>query len=350
MSSEINDKKENKKEDWEIPVPEYDYCGPMGKDSIDYTHRVIINNRYFQIFIAILILILIFLSVGYFRLSNNLTMIVKMPNYGEIKIARMQADSLYYRVWGDYILNYIANFNPTNIKDHIEKSLVVFDRDVLIEKKLQFEAYYQSIKTNRITQTFKFNDQKVKIDIEDSGGGANVIFDGVATQSISDLAIRKKSCYYEMHFIINDGEIVQDSLKTNCLDDNTIIPKKEKEIQEDAKPGKKELDFETKNIKPIGIDTEDDGMIELKDSDKNKAIVKPVSKTEVSAEDYKIKIDNNYIMQDLKNQKEPSSRSEVEDKSSEKEIEKSSEKKYNHQDYKKELEKKLNTQEKATYE
>lgn len=345
MNSETKNKTNNN-QDWEVPIPEYDYAGPMGKDSIDYTHRVIINNRYFQIFIAILILILIFLSVGYFRLSNNLTTIVKMPNYGEIRIGKMQSDALYYRVWGDYILSYIANFTPTDIKDHIEKSLVVFDRDVLIEKKPQFEKYYQSIKTNRIVQNFKFNDQKVKIDMEGSGGSASVIYEGIATQKISDLAIRKKACYYEMHFVINNGEIVQDSLKTNCLDENTIVPKEEKDIQRDAKPGKKNLDFETKKVQPVQENVGNDEIEELGSSKKEKSAVESIGKEE----DYKIKIDNNYIMQDLREEKESPKKDETKQNIPPKEIEKSSEKKYNDADFKKELEKKLNTQEKAIYE
>lgn len=345
MNSEINDKKENTNTgDWEIPTPEYDYCGPMGKDSIDYTHRVIINNRYFQIFIAILILILIFLSIGYFRLSNNLTTIIKMPNYGEIKIGKMQSDALYYRVWGDYVLNYIANFSPTDIKDRIEKSLVVFDRDVLIEKKPQFEKYYQSIKTNRIVQNFKFNDQEVEIDMEDSGGSASVTYNGIATQKISDLAIRKKPCYYKMHFLINNGEIVQDSLSTNCLDDNTIVLKGEKDIQRDSKPGKKNLDFETKKPLPIQKNIGNDEVEELENVEKEKSVAEPTNKDE----DYKIKIDNNYIMQDLN---KPSKENESKQDIAPKEIENTSEKKYNEiENSKKELEQKLNTQEKAVYE
>lgn len=333
-------------QDWEVPVPEYDYAGPMGKDSIDYTHRVIINNRYFQIFIAILILILIFLSVGYFRLSNNLTTIVKMPNYGEIKIGKMQSDPLYYRVWGDYVLGYIANFTPTDIKDHIEKSLVVFDRDVLIEKKPQFEKYYQSIKTNRIVQNFKFNDQNVEINMEDSGGSASVSYEGIATQKISDLAIRKKPCYYKMHFLINNGEIVQDSLKTNCLDDNTVVLKEEKDIQRDSKPGKKNLDFEEKKILPVQENIRNSEAEELENTKKEKSVVEPINKEE----EYKIKIDNNYIMEDLREQNKTPKENGNKQDIPQKEIEKSSEKKYNDTDFKKELEKKLNTQEKAVYE
>ncbi|PAF53813.1 hypothetical protein BKH42_03535 [Helicobacter sp. 13S00482-2] len=269
MNLEINNKKNKKEEDanWENPVPEYDYCGSMGKEAIDYTHRVIINNRYFQIFIGVLFLVLFILIYGYFKLSNNLVALVKMPGYGEIKIAKMQSDPLYFKVWGDYVLSYFANFTSVNIRENIDRGLVVFDKDVLIEKKPAIEAYYQSIITNKITQNFKVRENKVEVKIEDSGHGATVLYPGEAIQEISDLATRKKDCFYEMHFFINNGEIIQDALKTNCLDDNSVVPKSSHEDKAKSKL------IEEPNIDLVPDKKEDA---------------------------YKIKIDNDSIMKDLK--------------------------------------------------
>lgn len=212
-----------------------DDFGFYGREALDRSVRLILNNRIFQFIIGVLLFLLSILICSYFSLSNSLITRVTLPPYGTFDVARMEADPMYYRVWGDFILNYMANFNPQNIGDNIKQGAQVFDHDVFIAKKPEFDAYYQAIKTNQITQKFLFAEADVKIVLEASGSLATITYNGVATQKISNLAIRKKQCFYQMRFFINDHKIYQEALKTNCLDDNTIAPKDSAEPSDNQK-------------------------------------------------------------------------------------------------------------------
>lgn len=280
MNSKIKDS--NKDDDF----------GFYGKEALDRSVRLILNNRVFQFIIGVLLFLLSILIYSYFSLSNNLITRITLPPYGTFDVARMESDPMYYRVWGDFILNYMANFNPQNIEDNIKQGTQVFDHDVLIAKKPEFDAYYQSIKTNQISQQFLFAEADIKIALERSGSLATITYNGVATQNISNLAVRKKECFYQMRFFINDYKIYQEALTTNCLDDNTIIPKDSVESRDNQK--KAEL------VEKVQIDEERDldrapnnPFDVLKTDDKSK-------QTESDQKDYSIQIDKDYILSGIK--------------------------------------------------
>ncbi|PAF46187.1 hypothetical protein BKH46_08605 [Helicobacter sp. 12S02634-8] len=271
--------------------------GFYGKEALDRSVKLILNNRIFQLIIAVLVFILILLTSAYFSLSKSLTTQVNLPPYGTFDIARMEADPLYYRVWADFVLNYMSNFTPTNIDGNIKEATQVFDHDVFVAKKPEFDAYYQSIKTNQITQRFQFDATGVSVKLEKSGSEATVKYNGVAFQKIANLATRRKVCFYEMHFFINNFKIYQDAIKTDCLDDNTIVPKGADEV-----PQKKGELIDEEDLANSGLD--DFGMM---DGTEKKPANKAPSPKEVMIQgtlekDYKIRVDKDYILSGLKGQ------------------------------------------------
>lgn len=199
---------------------------PFGKEALDKSIRLILNNRILQIAFAAQILIIVILLFSYFNLSKALSTNISLPPYGKFNVARMQADPLYFRVWGDYVLNLYSNFTPINIQSKVEEATRVFDHETYIAFAPQFESYYQAIKTNQITQKFIFNEEGTNINISASGSEATLTYNGTAIQKIGDFTIRRKKCFYEMHFFIENYNIYQDSIKTDCLNDDSVVPKK----------------------------------------------------------------------------------------------------------------------------
>lgn len=239
--------------------------GTIGKDAIDQVDKLLLNNRLLQLFVATLFIVLLILTFGYFSLSSERTSHISMPPYGEFEVAKMRADPMYYRVWGDFVLTRFANFNPSTIKDNLLKSSEIFERNTYLTKKADFDKYYAAVMTNNITQDFRYDENEVNIELKNGGSVATVTYDGYATQSISNITKITKKCRYQFGFYISDYKIYQDSVFTDCLNNNSVhqLTDEEKVIENndptalirEAQKTKTDSDIDKKMIKRENLDS-----------------------------------------------------------------------------------------------
>ncbi|WP_181882631.1 MULTISPECIES: TraE/TraK family type IV conjugative transfer system protein [unclassified Helicobacter] len=216
-----------------LEINEY---GPMGKDAINEVDKLLLNNRLLQLIMGGLLLVLLILSYGYFKLANDKKVTVIMPPYGDFEVAKMKADPLYYRVFADYVLTNMASFNTSTIKDKLVRAGAVFDRETYLLKKSEFDNYYKSIMTNKIEQEYQYDENQVDVVLDNGGSTATVTYKGFAIQKIANLTKITKQCNYTFGFFISDGRIFQDSAYTNCLNNESLkeLTKEEKKaIDED---------------------------------------------------------------------------------------------------------------------
>lgn len=208
--------------------------GTIGKDAIDQVDRLLLNNRLLQIFVGVVLILLLILTFGYFSLSSERTSHIMMPPYGEFEVAKMRADPLYYRVWGDFVLARFASFTPSTIKENLAKSSEIFEKNTYLQRKADFDNYLTAVITNNITQTFRYDDNEVIVELKNGGSVATVTYNGYATQSISNITKITKKCFYKFGFYISDYKIYQDSISTDCLNNDSIhhLTEEEKVIED----------------------------------------------------------------------------------------------------------------------
>lgn len=208
--------------------------GTMGKDAINEFDKLLLNNRLLQLMLGGILLVLFILSYGYYTLANEKTIVISMPPYGEFEVARMRAEPLYFRVFGDYVLSNMASFSPNTISDKLIRAANIFERNTYLLKKSEFDNYYKAIVTNKIEQEYHYDENEVDVVLKEAGSRAEVIYKGVATQKIANLTKIKKQCDYKFTFFLNDGRIFQDGIFTNCLDNESIkvLDKEEKAMIE----------------------------------------------------------------------------------------------------------------------
>ena len=168
--------------------------GTMGKDAINEFDKLLLNNRLLQLMLGGILLVLFILSYGYYTLANEKTIVISMPPYGEFEVARMRAEPLYFRVFGDYVLSNMASFSPNTISDKLIRAANIFERNTYLLKKSEFDNYYKAIVTNKIEQEYHYDENEVDVVLKEAGSRAEVIYKGVATQKIANLTKIKKQC------------------------------------------------------------------------------------------------------------------------------------------------------------
>lgn len=206
--------KEEVEADYGFDEPSFNF---FGKKYLTTHGRMIANNK-FMFTISIFQLVIIFiLIVGYWRLTSQKEFAVHIPDYGIVKVGRMKANELYYKVWGDYVVSRIANFTPTTIRHNVEKASVIFDKASWNHQKPHIDKYMKVIEDNSISQDFSFNDDDVKLQISKDGKNATLQYTGTAHQDINKLSQQTIKCSYTFGFFVDDGRPYQESISTNCL-------------------------------------------------------------------------------------------------------------------------------------
>ena len=190
-----------------------------GKEAADEAARAVLSNRTL-IFISSLLVVLTLLSFwGYVRLSQNLTVRVIMPGYEDMLIGQDSANDEYFRVWGNMIVRYAANFDQDNIDERMALATKLFKKEKYFEEKHKFENFLSAIKSNRIKQEFRPYEGKNEWGVNKLTKSQVEFFQkGVATQYVGKSDPIEKECEYRVVLLIEGGQIYEDALSTNCFD------------------------------------------------------------------------------------------------------------------------------------
>lgn len=189
----------------------------FGKNFLTEKGRILANNKVLSTIIAFQMFLIVFLLFGYYKVASRETFSVLMPDYGNVEVSRMSANPLYFKIWGNYALQYLAEFTPSNIDNNIQRGLKLFDKYSWKTQEPYIDQYAKVIKANLISQEFRFNEEDVVVKIAKNGSKAKVIYKGIATQKVGNLKEIEVECRYEFTFFIRNGKPFQETASTNCL-------------------------------------------------------------------------------------------------------------------------------------
>lgn len=169
-------------------------------------------------FIFFQILIILLLTYGYLATKSNTTVevllpkIVKDSDYGKLKIGLNESNELYYKVFGYYIVQYLYNANPTDIKDKIItlKSLIYPSK--LPQYENSIDAFEKNIINNSITM--KYVETESNVSMKD--GIANYYSAGVLTEKVGEYSSTKKFCKTNIEMFTKQYMLFVNSISKEC--------------------------------------------------------------------------------------------------------------------------------------
>lgn len=192
---------------------------PVGGDYLDVNRRLVLNNRILIFILPILTTLLIVCLFTILYMFLNRQTAIMLPPYDTFHVSKTSADKTYFQVWGEWFITQVANVSDSEVEDQINLILVrFFDRNSLIKNKIKLEQYVNAIRTNKISQNFRFKTQNTQVLINDAGTKAKVSVFGVAEQIINDKLKIDKKCSYDIVLAFSKSTIFIIDFSSNCFD------------------------------------------------------------------------------------------------------------------------------------
>ncbi|RDU72364.1 hypothetical protein CQA57_07105 [Helicobacter anseris] len=198
----------------------------FGGDYLDENKRLVVNNRILLLVLGTLLLFILMLSVFAFKLYISKQVAVFLPPY-KIEVNYQDANQDYYKVWAEWAVSLISNVDDRDVTEKINSVVRFFDQESLAKSSEFLKNYINSIKTNKIEQSFRFRNQDTVVELnqKNSGNKAKVVITGVATQKIGNLVKRERECSYSIGFSFFRQTIFFRYISTNCFDGRTLTSK-----------------------------------------------------------------------------------------------------------------------------
>ena len=154
------------------------------------------------------------LLIGYKNLEEKIEIKVEIPpkpyHTGTVYIGYDKAISLFYKVWGEYVVNEIANYSPVDIDEKVKRIVLLFSPDKIIKANADFMAFSKNIKNNLITHTFK----EYKSSASKKG---EVVVEGLGIKTLgANLSTQYQVCKYYLKFTMEDYHLFLKSFRTDC--------------------------------------------------------------------------------------------------------------------------------------
>jgi hypothetical protein len=165
----------------------------------------------------VLVVIIVILTLGYFRLSRNIEMTLEIPpilrETGTLKVGYQEANDLYFKVWGQYFVDEYTSLDHKNASKKLNKLLAMIEakKAVLYQPKLEKKANY--IISNKINQRYTHSDEYIESKIQD--GYTIFHSEGLLEERIGRVSI-KKSCEYNIGMRVQDHSLLFGLISENC--------------------------------------------------------------------------------------------------------------------------------------
>ncbi|WP_456470004.1 TraE/TraK family type IV conjugative transfer system protein [Caminibacter sp.] len=195
----------------------------IGKEYVDRVYAVLTENRYLTFMSFIFIIIIIYLLVSISKLEEKIKISVEIPpkiyQTGQIYIGYEKANSLFYKLWGEYVAREIGNYSPVDIDEKIKKVLYLFAPERIIKAQADFNSFADNIKNNLITNTF--TPYKVR-----GNNKGEVVVEGLSHKKVgANLLNETYLCLYKMKFKIVDYHLFLEKFITDCKKINKEVEK-----------------------------------------------------------------------------------------------------------------------------
>jgi len=186
----------------------------IGKEYIDRIYSVIVENKYLTFLSLILIVIIFYFLTAISSLEEKIKIQVQIPpklyRTGTIYIGYQTANSLFYKLWGEYVAREIGNYSPVDVDERIKKVIYLFAPDKIIKAQAEFIKFAKDVQKNMVTSVFT----PYKVTADDKG---NVVVEGLKHKTLgANLLNEIYICSYNMKFVIRDYHLFLDSLVNNC--------------------------------------------------------------------------------------------------------------------------------------
>jgi len=214
-----------------------------GYDYLDKMDEYIKKNKTLWFFSIFLLIVLFFLTIGYFNIKKNLIVSVELPkvqlvNGGKVFLGYDKSNYTYYKSWGRYIVYEMGNYTPSNITDKIKDFSFYMEENKFRKYKSSFKKLIKTIKDNSISEEFLLRDDKVS-----SHTGTTALYTavGITNKYIGTITKTTQVCTFKIKFKIKNFNIFLEGYSKSCRDYN---PLKDKDIK--LKHSKKEKEGENK--------------------------------------------------------------------------------------------------------
>lgn len=190
-----------------------------GKVYVDRLMKAIEDNRILAFITLAQIIIIFMLILGYIALSKKIVVRVDLPpklyTDGKIGVGMYSANDLYYKVWGKYVINELANYDPHTIDTKVKEIEYLLEPDFFTKGSQKLLELARYVKENMVRHEF--------LPIRYTLTEDNVfIAEGVGKSIIGDnLSVMYEKCTYKVKFSVTDYRIFINNLSIEC----TKIPK-----------------------------------------------------------------------------------------------------------------------------
>ena len=184
-----------------------------GKVYIDRLMKAIEDNRILAFITLALIIIIFMLIVGYISLSKKISVTIDLPpkiyTEGKIGVGMYNANALFYKVWGRYIVENLGNYTPYTIHSKVDEIKYLLSPDFFLKGSEELNALADYAKNNLITHEFMLTEEKIE--------GPIYAANGIGVTTVGDnLSKVYEKCSYKVKFKISNYRIFVDNLSIKC--------------------------------------------------------------------------------------------------------------------------------------
>jgi len=180
--------------------------------------------KYLWRIVVVLSISLIVLAISFFYMKETTVVKVELPGkliykYSPVVVAGIDgSNEIYYKLWGRYIVNEVANFKSINVFKKIKIIEKMMNPETLALKEKKIDNFAKDLAVNLVNQDFKID--KIKIVRKKIKNGlvnqATLKIKGFAKQTIGKKHF-SKSCSYNLKFEFLEGVLYVKNFGTDCF-------------------------------------------------------------------------------------------------------------------------------------
>lgn len=214
----------------------------FGGDHITQVDRLILSNRLLWIFFLVGSLGFGLQMIGYFRLSNNVSLNAELPlvpsnERRSLEVGYGWASEFYFDIYARFLTEMGGNFKKEEVKKNYTEIKSRLRPDAYAQYYPLFDGFTSWIISNRIDMSFDPYDVEVIIKKEGQidekrGRSAKVNIKGIANVAVGKKAQDPRECSFMYDLIMLGGRAYVEGFQQTCIG---VKPQDKK----DQKGGKK---------------------------------------------------------------------------------------------------------------
>jgi len=195
-----------------------------GEEFISIIDKDKVVVKYLWRIVVMLSIAVVILSFAFMSIRETTQVKVELPatfiyKNAPVVVAGIHgANKVYYKLWGEYIVDRLANFSYEDVDKKVSLLEKMMRPTRFVEKEKEINSFIKNLSVNLMKQKYIPSDVNIT-NVNESKGiirNATVIVNGLAYQSIGRKN-SKKECKYnvELHYI--KGVLYVEDFGTDCF-------------------------------------------------------------------------------------------------------------------------------------